>query len=75
MSRALPGASAIGVVHAPFAVQVTVALVGSPVSSTSASGVVRAAPAALFQFDFATTPADSVSAMAVPPPTKSIPNA
>src|ERR1044072_8190070 len=74
MRRALPGASAIGVTQLPFAAHVTVAPVDVPVSSTSGSGVVRAAPAALFQFGVATTPADSVEAIAVPLPTKSIPN-
>src|SRR4051794_39109325 len=43
----------------PFAVQVARALVAAPVSSTSASAVVFVAPAALFQFAWATAPARS----------------
>src|SRR6185369_331652 len=62
--------SVIGVVHTPLAVQVTLAPLAAPVSSTSASGVLRVAPAALFQFAFATTPALSAAPIAVPFPTK-----
>jgi hypothetical protein len=49
---------------------VAVAPLAAPVSFTSANGVLRDAPAALFQFAFATTPAISVGPIAVPVPTK-----
>src|ERR1700688_523862 len=54
------------------AVQVTVAVVALPVSSSSGSGVLLAAPLASFQFVLATTPALSLLAIALPSPTKSM---
>jgi len=52
---------------------VTVAELGAPMLSTSGSGVVRVAPAALFQFDCVATPAVSAGSIAVAlVPTKSI---
>ena len=57
--------------HRLFDDQVTVAPVAAPVSSISASGVLRDAPVALFQFAFATTPALSVAPIDAPSfPTK-----
>src|SRR2546425_1089945 len=73
MSRRLPAWSVIGVIHALSDVHVTVAVVAAPVSSFSASGVLRLAPVALFQFVFATTPALSLAPIEVPLPTKLTP--
>ncbi len=56
MNRRLPGSSAIGVAHVLSAVQVTVDVDDAPVSSFRASGVLRVAPVALFQFAFGTSP-------------------
>ena len=50
----------------------TLAPLAVPLSSTSASGVLRDAPVALFQFALGTIPASSVAAVAVPLPTKSM---
>src|SRR3954471_11202148 len=63
MRRAFPARSSIGVIHAAFAVQVTLAWVTTPLSSRSVSGVPRVALAALFQFVIGTTPALSVDPM------------
>ena len=57
----------------PFVFQVTVALVLSPFWSNKINGVVLEVPLASFQFDWATTPATSVLAIAVPSPTNLIP--
>ena len=73
ISRRLPGWSMVDVFHALFAVDVTVAPVAAPVSSFRASGVVRVAPVALFQFVVATTPALSATPIATALPTKSMP--
>ena len=57
--------------HRLFDDQVTVVPVAAPVSSISASGVLRVAPVALFQFAFATTPALSAAPIDAPSlPTK-----
>src|SRR5262245_47206028 len=55
--RRFPGWSAAGRRQVLLDVQVTVAPDAAPLSSTSASGLDRVAPVALFQFGFATTPA------------------
>src|SRR3954470_21794733 len=69
--RGFPGASEIGVAQAAVADHVSVAFVAAPVSSTSGSAVLRAAPTALFQREAFTTPAVSVAPIpAVLPPTK-----
>src|SRR4051794_38060944 len=47
----------MGVIQAPFAAHVTLTGVGAPASSTRFSGVLRVAPAPLFQWVWATTPA------------------
>src|SRR5262249_40722510 len=60
----------MGVDHVLSEVHVTVAAVAVPVSSTRASGVVRAAPVALLQLVLAMTPALSVAAIDVLLPTK-----
>ena len=69
--RKLPGVSAIGRLQTEEEVQETVAPVGAQVSSTSAKPLPED-PCASFQLDFGTTPATSVGAMGVSPPTKSI---
>src|ERR1700686_3965547 len=69
--RLLPATSAMGVLQTLSEVQLTVAPVAAPVSSSRLSGEELFAPAASFQFAFATTPADSELAIAVPLPTKS----
>src|ERR1700676_524061 len=62
----------MGKSHVPSALQVTLAVVALPVSSTKPRGVDLLARLALFQLAFATTPAVSLAAMAVPLPTKSM---
>src|SRR5262245_12688122 len=71
--RAFPATSAMVVRARSKADQVTVAPEAAPSLSTSASGLVRLAPVAAFQFRIGTTPAVSVRAIAVPRPTKSMP--
>src|SRR3990170_2184284 len=58
-----PGRSVIGRAHPPFAVHVSDAVVAAPVALTSARGVERTAPAALFQFVWGTAPALSPGAI------------
>src|SRR5665213_965866 len=70
--RRLPAVFAMLVLQRLSDVQVTPAPVAAPVSFSSASGVLRLVPVALFQWLFATTPAVSVAAIAVPVPTKSM---
>src|SRR3954462_2268041 len=63
--RLFPAASASGVFQVFAAFHVIVAEVAAPLSLTSASGVLRDAPVALFQCVFAFTPALSVAAIGV----------
>src|SRR3954447_4783080 len=70
--RAFPATSVVGSDQPASACQFTVAPVLAPLSLTSARGDALLAPAALFQFAFATTPAVSLAAIAVPVPTKSM---
>src|SRR6185437_1372602 len=69
--RALPGLSVMGRTQSLSACQVTVALVATPVSSSSGRADVLAAPAAEFQLVFGTTPAVSPDPMGVALPAKS----
>src|SRR6202035_4522712 len=70
--RALPGWSVMGVDQVLLELQVTVADVEMPVSSTRARGAELLAPLALFQLALATTPATSAEDMGTSWPTKSI---
>src|SRR4051794_13513826 len=70
--RAFPAVSVMGSNQPASECQLTVPPLLAPFSFTSGSGAVLLAPAALFQFAFATTPAVSLAAIAVPLPTKSI---
>src|SRR3954447_19390403 len=70
--RRFPATSPTIVLQVLSDVQLTEAAVVAPFSSFKARGCALAAPAALFQFAFATTPATSVDCMAVPSPTKSM---
>src|SRR3954454_10517506 len=70
--RMLPAASVIGRDQPASECQLTVPPVLAPFSFTSGSGAVLLAPGALFHFAFATTPAVSLAAIAVPLPPKSI---
>jgi hypothetical protein len=62
----------MGVDQVLFELQVTVAEVELPTSSTRARGAELLAPLALFQLDLATTPATSAEAMGTSWPTKSM---
>src|ERR1700724_3211119 len=68
--RTLPGWSVIGRDQVLSAVQVAVAVVALPVSSTRPSGDTLLLPLALFQSDLKTTPADSELPISMPLPTK-----
>src|ERR1700730_3671782 len=70
--RALPGWSVMGVDQVLFELQVTVAEVELPISSTRARGAELLAPLALFQLGLGTTPATSAGAMGTSWPTKSM---
>src|SRR5947209_6648403 len=68
--RRLPAVSVMGTAQVLLEVQVAVAPLLAPVSSTKAKDPVLALPVALFQLVLATTPALSPAPMAVPFPTK-----
>src|ERR1700748_3061573 len=71
--RLLPGASAIGVLQTLSEVQVTVAPLKMPSSSTSDNGLALALFGALFHLAFGATPAASAVPIGVPAaPTKLI---
>jgi hypothetical protein len=70
--RRLPAWSVTGSARDVEAVHLTVADVVAPVLLTSASGVLREVPVALFQLAAATTPALSAAPIATPIPTKSM---
>src|SRR3989442_12337522 len=73
ISRRLPAWSVIGVLHVLSDLHVTVAPVAAPLSSARASGVLRVAPVALFQFALSMTPALSAAPIDTPVPTKLMP--
>jgi hypothetical protein len=69
----LPAVSVIGSSQIPFVFQVTVAPVLPPAWFNKTNGLVLVIPAALFQFDWVTTPATSELPIAVPCPTNLTP--
>jgi hypothetical protein len=68
--RTFPGESVMGRLQVLSAVHVTLDPLAAPVSSTKDCAAALALFVALFQFVFATTPALSEAAIAVPLPTK-----